>query len=63
MYLAGRANYGSLMRKIYIGNYRYNMDLLERSLLVEAGGQTNTVQEVKNSMVPLANLLTKLLTK
>jgi stage II sporulation protein P len=30
-------------------------------MLIEAGAQTNTVQEVKNAMEPLADLLDKFL--
>ena len=30
-------------------------------MLIEAGAQTNTVQEVKNAMEPLADILDKLL--
>ena len=32
-----------------------------RSLLLEAGAQTNTVQEVKNAMEPFADILDKVL--
>ena len=30
-------------------------------MLIEAGAQTNTVQEVKNAMEPLSDMLDKLL--
>ena len=33
------------------------MDLMPKMLLIEAGAQTNTVEEVKNAMIPLAALL------
>jgi stage II sporulation protein P len=35
--------------------------MAERSLLVEVGGQTNTVEEAKNAMEPLAAILYKVL--
>lgn len=53
--------YPSLSRCIYLKAYRYNLDLLPRSMLVEVGAQTNTVEEAKNAMIPLADILHKLL--
>ncbi len=53
--------YPSLSRCIYLKAYRYNLDLLPRSMLVEVGAQTNTVQEAKNAMLCLARVLDKLL--
>ena len=44
-------------RKIYLRSYRYNMHLMPRTLLIECGGQTNTVEEVRNAMEPLADIL------
>ena len=32
-----------------------------KSMLIEAGAQTNTVEEVKNAMEPLADILDKTL--
>lgn len=61
LYLTAAANYEGLMRRIYIRGYRYNLDLADRCLLVEVGGQTNTVEEAKNSMEPLAAILYKVL--
>ena len=34
-----------------------------RSILLEAGAQTNTVQEVKNAMEPFADILNRVLEK
>ena len=48
-------------KKIYINGYRYNLHLLPYSLLVEAGAQTNTVEEAKNAMEPLAKILYEVL--
>lgn len=53
--------YPSLSRCIYLKAYRYNLDLLPRSMLVEVGAQTNTVEEARNAMIPLADVLHKLL--
>lgn len=63
MYLAGREAYGDYVRKIYVRSYRYNLHLLPRTTLIEAGAQTNTVEEEKNAMEPLAAILHKVLSK
>lgn len=57
MQLAAAEQFPGFTRKIYLKGYRYNLHLKPRSLLVEAGAQTNTVGEVKNAMEPLAQLL------
>lgn len=44
-------------RKNYIQAYQYNLHLRPKSLLIEAGAQTNTVEEEMNAMEPLAKLL------
>jgi stage II sporulation protein P len=49
-------------RKIYLKGYRYNMHYCPKTLLVEVGAQTNTVEEAKNAMAPLAMLLNSVLT-
>lgn len=59
--LAAAEYYPGLTRKIYLKGYRYNMHLCPKSLLVEVGAQTNSLQEAKNAMVPLADLLSKVL--
>ena len=48
-------------RKNYIQAYQYNLHLRPKSMLIEAGAQTNSLQEVKNAMEPLAFLLNELL--
>ena len=53
--------YPEFYRGIYLAGYRYNLHLRPRSLLLEAGAQTNTVQEVKNAMKPFADILDKVL--
>lgn len=49
--------YPDIFRKIYIKGYRYVLHLKPRSMLIEAGFQTNTKEEVCNSMELLANIL------
>ena len=57
MQLAAKKYYPGFTRHIYLKAYRYNMHLLPKTLLVEAGAQTNTVEEMKNAMEPLSELL------
>lgn len=61
MYLEGKATYGDFLRKIYIRGYCFNLDRMPRAALVEVGAQTNTVQEAKNAMIPLADIIYKVL--
>ena len=53
--------YPDLTRRIYIKGYRYNLHLAKRAMLVEVGAQNNTVEEAKNAMKPLAEMLYRLL--
>jgi stage II sporulation protein P len=62
MQLKAAEYYPSFTRKIYLKGYRYNMHYCPKTLLVEVGAQTNTLQEAKNAMLPLADLLHKVLT-
>lgn len=62
MELASESMYPGFARHIYLRGYRYNLHLLPKSLLVEAGAQTNTVQEMKNAMEVLANTLEHVVT-
>lgn len=57
MHMQTNALYPGLTRKIYLKGYRYNLHLMPKSLLVEVGAQTNTVEEAKNAMIPLAETL------
>ena len=57
MQLKAAEKYPGFTRRIYLRDYRYNMHLCPRSLLVECGAQTNTVEEAQNAMEPLADLL------
>ena len=48
-------------RCIYLKGYRYNLHVRPRSLLLEVGAQTNTVEEAMNAMEPFAYILNKVL--
>lgn len=61
MHLLGEAYYPGYLRNIYINAYRYCLHERGKSMLIEAGAQTNTFEEVKNSMEPLADIMDKLL--
>lgn len=61
MKLTAEAWYPGFTRKNMIKPYRYNMHMRGKYTLVEAGGESNTLQEVKNAMVPLADILAKVL--
>lgn len=57
MYLIGEKYYPDFIRCIYIQGYRYCLHHRARSLLIEAGAQTNSYEEVCNAMIPLAKIL------
>ncbi|MDE5778716.1 MAG: stage II sporulation protein P [Lachnospiraceae bacterium] len=61
MFLLGKQNYGDYVRKIYVRSLRYNLHLMPRATLIEAGAQNNTLQEEKNAMEPLAAILNEVL--
>lgn len=61
MKLDADEHYPGFTRNIYLKGYRYNMQLVPKMLLIEAGAQTNTVQEMKNAMEPLAESLNRIL--
>ena len=62
MQLKAAEYYPGFTRRIYLKGYRYNMHYCPKTLLIEVGAQTNTVSEAMNAMVPLADLLNKVLT-
>ena len=62
MHLIGEAYYPGFLRRNYINAYRYCLHERAKSMLIEAGAQTHTFEEVKNAMEPLADMLDKLLT-
>lgn len=57
MQLDAAAYFPGLTRKIYLKGFRYNLHLRPRSALIEVGAQTNTYEEARNAMEPLAELL------
>ncbi len=63
MQIKAAQKYPGFTRHIYLRAYRYNMHLAPKTLLVEAGAQTNTVEEMKNAMEVLADTLDSVLTE
>ena len=61
MQLAAKEYYPGFSRAIYLKGYRYNMHYCPKTLLVEVGAQTNTVQEAMNAMEPLADIIAKVI--
>lgn len=59
--LACEKYYPGVSRKIYLKSLRYNLHLSPKALLVEAGAQTNTLEEMMNAMEPLAFVLNQVL--
>lgn len=57
MQMVANEYYPGLTRKNYLNGYRYNMHLRGKSLLIELGAQTNTVEEIRNAIEPLAHIL------
>ncbi len=55
--LACEKFYPGLSRKIFLKSLRYNLHVRPRSVLVEAGAQNNTLEEMMNAMEPLADVL------
>lgn len=63
MQLAALEKYPGFTRHIYLKGYRYNMHFKPKTLLIEAGAQTNTVDEMRNAVTYLADVLDTVLTK
>lgn len=61
MKLAAEEYYPGFARATYLKGYRYNLHYRPKSLLVEVGAQTNTLEEAMNAMEPLADILHKVL--
>ncbi len=61
MKVAAEQYYPGFTRANYLKGYRYNLHYVPKSMLVEVGAQTNTVEEAMNAMEPLADLLHKVL--
>lgn len=61
MQLKAEELYPGLTRNIYLKAERFNLHLRPRSLLIEAGTQLNTLEEERNAMTPLADLIQQVL--
>lgn len=61
--LAAMQKYPDFTKPIYLKSYRYNLHVRERSMLIELGNENNTLQEAKNAMPPLADVLNQVLSK
>ncbi len=61
MQLAAEEFYPGLTRRIYLKGYRYNLHYRPKSMLIELGSQTNTVEEAMNSCDPLAHIIAMVL--
>lgn len=61
MKLACEQTYAGFARKTYLRGYRYSLHMMPKSLLIEAGAQTNTVEEMRNAMEVLAEVLYQVL--
>ena len=57
MQMAANEMYPGYARKVYLKAYRYSLHMRPKSLLVEVGAQTNTLEEAMNAMEPLAAIL------
>jgi len=63
MQLKSKELYPGFTRKIYLHAFKFSLGMRPRSLLIELGAQTNTFQEAKNSVEPLAKILSEVLLK
>lgn len=61
MKLAADEYYPGFARNIYLKGLRYNMHYRAKSLLIEVGAQTNTVEEAMNAAEPIAHILSVVL--
>lgn len=59
--LAAEEYYPGWARKIYLKGFRYNQHICSKCLLVEVGAQNNSFEEAKNAMIPLSDILDKVL--
>lgn len=61
MQLEAAEMYPGFTRKIYLKGLRYNQHVRARTALIEVGAQTNTYEEARNAMEPLADILDRVL--
>ena len=57
MKLASDNAFPGFARKVYLKSLRFNLHLHPGAMLIEAGAQTNTVEEMRNAMEVLARVL------
>lgn len=63
MQLKANELYPDFTRRIYLHAYRFSLHMKPRSLLIELGAQTNTMEEAQNAVEPLAKVLAEVLLK
>lgn len=63
MQLTANSLYPGLTRKVYLNAYRYSLHMIPKSMLIEAGAQTNTKEEIYNAMDLLAEVLAQVVSK
>jgi len=61
MKMASDVLYPDFMRPLYLSCWRYSTYMRPRSMLLEVGAQTNTLEEAKAAMEPFAELLVGIL--
>lgn len=61
MKMAADTMYPGFMRQLYLSSWRYSTYMLPRSMLLEVGAQTNTLEEAKAAMIPFAKTLVTVL--
>lgn len=59
--IKGYGNVSCFAKPIYIKGYSITCILPKRCLLIELGNQNNTLEEAKNAMLPLADILNSVL--
>lgn len=57
MHLKAEELYPGITRKIYVRGERYNLHLKPKSLLIELGANSNTIEEARNAIEPLARVI------
>lgn len=59
--LAANQLYPGLARRVYLGAFRYSLHLMPRTILLEVGAQTNTMEEAHNALPHIAKILAEVL--
>lgn len=61
--MEGLTYYPSMMRKIYLKSYRYSNHMKPLSLIIEVGGNNETLEEAVNAAEPIADIIAKVFEK